>query len=218
MNADIDTSKIHLGTCGWSFDQWRGVFYPEHLPPTDRLAFYARHFGSVEIDSTFYGPPSLQTVGHWLDATPETFRFACKLPREITHDRKLRGAGEALDAFLAAMAPLRSKLACLVVQLPPHFTPHHDEVALKEFIRELPRDFRFAVEFRSEEWHLPRIVHLLEAQGVCWIWNDLTSLEEQNLAAFGFQPRTTDFLYVRLMGDRVLPPEGSEAGGDKHLA
>jgi len=197
-----ETRKIHIGTCAWSFDDWRGVFYPEKLPQAERLPYYARHFSSVEIDSTFYAAPSPQTAGHWLDATPEDFVFAAKVPREITHDRKLRRCEEELTTFLASMAPLRRKLGCILVQLPPYFTVKNDEHALREFVLGLPGDFRFAIEFRDASWHLPRIAHLLEEHRVSWAWNDVTPIEHATEAAFDFLPRTTDFLYVRLMGDQ----------------
>ena len=196
-----DTEKIRVGTCAWSFDDWHGPFYPEHLPATERLGFYARYFDSVEIDSTFYAAPTPQTAGHWLDVTPDHFVFSAKMTREITHDRKLRDCAELLERFLAALAPLHRKLACVLVQLPPYFTLKHDETALREFILNLPRDFRFAIEFRDASWHLPRIAHLLEEHHVCWVWNDTTPLDRAHEGAFQFLPRTTDFLYVRLLGD-----------------
>jgi uncharacterized protein YecE (DUF72 family) len=193
--------KVRFGTCAWSFDDWRGVFYPEHLPSNERLAFYARWFNSVEIDSTFYSAPSPQVAGHWLDVTPETFLFAAKLPREITHDRKLRRCEELLHEFLGSVAPLRRKLASLLIQLPPYFTLKHDELALREFVTALPSDFQFAIEFRDRSWHLPRIVHLLEEHRVCWVWNDITPVESGSEGVFDFRPRTSGFIYLRLLGD-----------------
>ncbi len=192
---------ISIGTCAWSFDDWNGVFYPVHLPPGERLPFYARHLGSVEIDSTFYAAPSPHSARHWLEVTPPEFVFSCKMLKEITHQRKLRGCRELLHAFLQSIEPLRPKLASVLIQLPPYFRPEHDELALREFLELLPAEFRFAVEFRSAEWSLPRIAHLLERHQVCWVWNDLTPVERQAEGPFAFLPQTTDFLYLRLMGD-----------------
>ncbi|MEQ1861803.1 MAG: DUF72 domain-containing protein [Chthoniobacteraceae bacterium] len=194
-------ARIHIGTCAWSFDEWRGVFYPEHLPPAERLAFHARHFSTVEIDSTFYHPPAAHVAQHWAEITPHDFVFAAKLSREITHDHGLRDCAAQLDEFLAGVNHLHSKLACVLVQLPPHFSPRRDEHTLRDFVRQLPAGFRFAIEFRDPDWHHPRITHLLAEHGVCWVWNDLSTLEHASEAAFGFWPHTTDFLYLRLMGD-----------------
>ncbi len=195
------TANIHIGTCAWTYDDWRGVFYPEHLPAADRLAFYARSFSAVEVDSTFYHIPTPHVCEHWAEVTPPGFRLTCKVPREITHDHKLRDAGEPLAAFLRAVERLGEKLGCLLVQLPPWFHPKHDEHALREFIHGLPGGFRWAVEFRDAEWHLPRFVHLLESHRVAWVWNDLSPLAQADAAAFGFLPATADFALVRLMGD-----------------
>ncbi len=213
MNTSPHTTdaprKVHFGTCAWSFEDWHGVFYPEHLPAAERLAFYARFLDAVEVDSTFYAPPKSSTAGHWLDATPETFVFSAKMAREITHDRKLRDCEDLLAGFLASVAPLRAKLACVLVQLPPYFTLKNDEQALRDFVRNLPADFRFAIEFRDAGWHLPRIAHLLEEHRVCWVWNDVTPLAHAVEGAFDYFPRTTDFLYVRLLGDLT-----TKYGGD----
>lgn len=194
-------ANLHVGTCAWSHEDWRGVFYPEHLPASERLAFYAQWFDAVEVDSTFYHIPTPAVAAHWAAVTPPGFRFSCKVPREITHDRRLRDSGEVLAAFLRGVEPLGEKLACLLVQTPRWFAPKHDEHALREFIHALPGGFPWAVEFRDAAWHLPRIAHLLEQHGVAWAWNDLSPLEDADAAAFGFFPRTADFAVVRLMGD-----------------
>ena len=188
------------------------MFYPGHLAPAKWLEFYARHLGAVEVDSTFYHVPTPHAAAHWSEVTPPHFRFACKLPREITHERKLRASAEVLAAFLAGLEPLGEKLACVLVQLPPFFTPQHDAAALREFVRALPGAVRFAIEFRHPAWHVPRFAHLLEEHGVCWVWSDATALEEQAEGAFEFQPDTADFTYVRLLGDlgRKYGPDGRQ--------
>jgi uncharacterized protein YecE (DUF72 family) len=198
----VDTpAHLTIGTCAWSFDDWRGVFYPEHLPAGDRLEFYARHFPAVEADSTFYHAPAPHVAAHWAEVTPPDFAFACKLSREITHERMLRDCAEPLRAFTAAIAPLGRKLSCVLVQLPPFFQLRRDETALRDFVRHLPADVRFAIEFRHADWHLPRIAHLMEEHGVAWVWSDDSPLEQQSEGAFEFLPDTADFIYVRLMGD-----------------
>jgi uncharacterized protein YecE (DUF72 family) len=194
-------AKIKIGTCAWSFDEWHGVYYPIGLPHNRRLEFYSRYLNAVEVDSTFYHTPAPEVLGHWLDQTPETFCFTCKAPREITHELRLRDSGEKIAEFLNAIAPLRARLGCVLIQLPPSFKPGDDESALKYFVLGLPRDFRFAIEFRNPEWHLPRIVHLFEDRSICWVWSDMSPLDQQNQTPFDFLPQTTDFLYVRLMGD-----------------
>lgn len=193
--------KFKIGTCAWSFEDWRGVFYPEHLPPGERLAFYAQHFHAVEVDSTFYAAPAVKVALHWYEVTPPGFVFTCKLPREITHERRLRDCAAPLAAFLRSIQPLGEKLGCVLIQLPASFRPRQDEQALRAFVRELPGQVRFAIEFRHADWHLPRIVRLLEEHRICWVWTDVTSLDHQQEGAFEILPETTDFVYLRLLGD-----------------
>jgi uncharacterized protein YecE (DUF72 family) len=196
-----DQQKIRIGACAWSFDDWRGPFYPPDLPNSEWLEFYANYFPAVEVDSTFYAAPSENTVRRWIEVTPAAFRFACKLPREITHARRLRDCTAELNSFLHALEALASKLQVILIQLPPSFAPKDGKRVLREFVSGLPRDFRFAIEFRHPGWHRPQFIHLLEKNHVCWVWADTTPLNERNLAPFEFLPLTTDFLYVRLLGD-----------------
>jgi len=196
-----DQKKIRIGACAWSFEDWRGTFYPSDLPDSQWLEFYANHFPVVEIDSTFYAAPAENTIRRWVEMTPATFRFTCKLPREITHACRLRDCRAELNSFLRAITPLAPKLRVILIQLPPSFAPKDGKPALRAFLAQLPRDFRFAIEFRHAGWHRPQIVGLLEKYRVCWVWADTTPLNERNLAPFEFLPRTADFLYLRLLGD-----------------
>jgi uncharacterized protein YecE (DUF72 family) len=196
-----DQQKIRIGACAWSFDEWRAAFYPSDLPQSHWLAFYARYFPAVEVDSTFYGAPAENAVRRWIETTPASFRFACKLPREITHACRLRDCTAELNSFLRAIEPLAPKLQVILIQLPPSLTPKEGQPALRRFLMQLPRDFRFAIEFRHAGWHRPQIIRLLEKHRVCWVWADTTALNERNLAPFEFLPRTADFLYLRLLGD-----------------
>ncbi len=198
-----DQRKIRLGTCAWSFDEWRANFYPAALPPDRWLEFYAHYFPAVEVDSTFYAAPSETTVIRWVESTPATFRFACKLPRAITHACRLCDCSAELAAFLRVMEPLAPKLRVLLIQLPPSFSPKDGKAVLRGFLEQLPRDFRFAIEFRHAGWHRPEVIRLLEKYRVCWVWADTSPLNERNLAPFEFLPITTDFLYLRLLGDYV---------------
>lgn len=193
--------KIRIGTAAWTFDDWQGAFYPPDLPQSHWLEFYARHFPAVEIDSTFYAAPAEDVVLRWVEMTPASFRFSCKLPRAITHVCKLRDCSKELGEFLRAIEPLAAKLHMILVQLPPSFTPRDGRTALRNFLKQLPRDFRFAIEFRNSSWHRPNIISLLETYRAAWVWADTSPLNERNLAPFEFLPLTADFIYVRLLGD-----------------
>jgi len=201
--------KIRLGTCAWSFEEWLGSFYPAALPSDRWLEFYARTFPAVEVDSTFYSAPAESTILRWMESTPASFRFSCKLPRAITHACRLRDCRADFTAFLHAVEALAPKLQVILIQLPPSFAPKEGRPALRNFLEQLPRDFRFAIEFRHPGWHRPQVIRLLEKHRVCWAWADLSPLNERNLAPFELWPHTTDFLYVRLMGDYTTKYDGN---------
>lgn len=204
-----DQQKIRLGACAWSFEEWRGSFYPAELPTDRWLEYYARYLPAVEVDSTFYNAPSERTVQRWAESTPASFRFACKLPRSITHVCRLRDCSVELNDFLRVLEPLAAKLQVILIQLPPSFAPKEGRSVLRTFLEQLPSDFRFAIEFRNPGWHRPQVVRLLEKHRVCWVWADTSPLNERNLAPFELWPRTADFIYVRLMGDYATKYDGT---------
>jgi len=195
------TSKIALGTCAWSCEDWRGGFYPDTVVPTQWLGWYARFFNAVEADSTFFHAPTRHALEHWLEATPAKFTFTVKLPRALTHERRLRDCDGPLESFLEALAPLRPRLGCILIQLPATFRAAHEEDILRRFVARLPRDWPFAIEFRDPAWHAPRTVHWLREHNVCWVWADSEPLSHEAEGAFEVLPQTADFLYVRLLGD-----------------
>lgn len=193
---------IFLGTCAWNFEDWKDVFYPDGMASNQQLSYYAQYLPAVEIDSTFYHIPRADVVAGWADRTPDDFVFTVKMPRQITHEARLRECRRELGAFLNSLRPLGEKLGAVLIQFSPTFTPDRDEAALREFLDWLPAGkLSFAVEFRHAGWRRPRIARLLAEHGVSWAWNDLSSTEAQNEPPFDALPQTGDFLYVRLMGD-----------------
>ncbi len=200
MNLNAQ-QKIRLGACAWSFEEWQGPFYPPDLPPERWLEFYAQYFPAVELDSTFYHAPAEKSVLRWAESTPASFRFTCKLPRAITHACRLHDCSAELTSFLRVMEPLAEKLRVILIQLPPSFSPKEGKPVLRSFLEQLPRDYRFAIEFRHPGWHRPPIIRLLKKYRICWVWADTSPLHERNLAPFEPWPHTTDFVYIRLLGD-----------------
>jgi uncharacterized protein YecE (DUF72 family) len=210
----FDQQKIRIGSCAWNFEDWRDVFYPHDLPPSHWLEFYANCFRAVEVDSTFHAAPAQDTVRRWAETTPATFRFTCKLPRRITHICRLRDCADELNSFLHSMGPLEGKLQVILIQLPPSLSPADGKQTLRRFLAQLSRDFRFAIEFRHAGWHRPQFIRMIQKYRIGWVWADTTPLNERNLAPFEFLPCTTDFLYVRLLGDYATKYD--VAGGHIH--
>jgi uncharacterized protein YecE (DUF72 family) len=154
--------RLHVGCAMWTHKPWQGRFLPHPLPAGDRLRSYASWCNAVEGNTTFYATPARTTVATWAQQTAPGFRFVVKLPKTITHERRLAGAEEELRAFLDAIEPLGPRAHALWLQLPGSFTPN-DAPALSGFLRRLPSAHRYAVEVRHRAFFEdPRSTRLLE--------------------------------------------------------
>ena len=207
------SGRVRLGTCAWSFDDWRDVFYPRDLPRNRWLQFYARHFPAVEMDSTFYHLPSAKTVNHWEELAGPGFRFCPKLPKTLSHDKRLDDPDPEIAMMRRLAGELGPSLGCALLQLPPSFQARsREEKALRSFLRSWPAEIPLAVEFRHESWETPHAANTLEDRNVAWVWADNFSLDEQKKSGFGFLPVTASHLYVRLLGDfrTKYGPDGRE--------
>jgi uncharacterized protein YecE (DUF72 family) len=154
--------KLHVGCAMWTYAPWQGHLLPPSLPPRERLSAYASWCNAVEGNTTFYATPARDTVASWAGQTAPDFRFILKLPRPITHERRLTDVAEPVRAFLSAIEPLGSRAHTLWIQLPPSFGPA-DLGALNGFLRRLPREYRYGVEVRDRAFFEdPRSEHDLE--------------------------------------------------------
>jgi uncharacterized protein YecE (DUF72 family) len=175
--------KLHVGCAMWAYPPWQGRYLPQPLPPRDRLRAYASWCNAVEGNTTFYAVPSPDTVTSWAKQTTPDFRFLLKLPRPITHERRLAGAGGPLGTFLGAVEPLGPRAHAIWVQLPPSFGPA-DLDTLAAFLGHLPRGHRYAVEVRHRaffedprcERHLEKVLGDVGAE---WVSFDTTVLFER---------------------------------------
>jgi uncharacterized protein YecE (DUF72 family) len=156
---------LWIGTSGYVYPHWRHeVFYPEGLPPRDELAWYAARFPTVELNNPFYRLPEFSTFERWRDAVPSGFRFAVKASRTITHFRRLRGIGPLLQEFMQRAELLGEKLGPILFQLPPGLRA--DLPLLEDFLRELPAQRQWVVEFRHPSWQVSGAYELLGRAGV----------------------------------------------------
>ena len=135
----------------WTYALWQGRYLPHPLSPRERLSAYATWCNAVEGNTTFYATPTVDTVASWAAQTDPGFRFILKLPRPVTHERRLADVDEPMRAFLSAIEPLGSRAHALWIQLPPSFGPR-DVGALAAFLRRLPREHRYCVEVRHREF------------------------------------------------------------------
>lgn len=190
--------SIRLGTQGWNYDAWVGPFYPAGTRAADYLKLYARAFDTVEVDSTFYAVPSAKTVRGWAARVPAGFTFALKLPKEISHENRLRDPAGVAPLFFESARELGGKLGPILIQLGPDFMPA-ERPALAEFLSTLPHDLQFAVEFRQRGWTEPDVLALLADHNVAFALTDARWIPRRTMLALAEQP-TADFAYVRWMG------------------
>lgn len=182
---------IFIGTSGWSYDHWQGVFYPPALSHSGWLQYYAKHFSSVEINNSFYQLPDKKTLLQWHDAVPADFIFTVKASRYITHMKKLSDPEHSVSVFLERMCVLKEKLGPVLFQLPPHW--HFNPERLAAFLDKLSSDFRYVFEFRDHSWHNAQTYQLLAKYKAAFCIFDLDGF---------LSPReiTADLVYVRLHG------------------
>ncbi len=197
------SARIRIGTQGWNYDAWVGPFYPRRTRPADFLTVYARAFDTVEVDSTFYAIPAVKTVRDWAQRTPADFLFALKMPQEITHEHRLRNADDLIAEFFDTARELGDKLGPILIQLGPDFGPT-ELPAVAQLLPKLPRDMRFAIEFRQHGWIHDGMLALLAEHNIALALSHGRWLNRKQMMALVERP-TADFLYIRWMGaDRGL--------------
>lgn len=182
---------LRIGTSGWSYPAWRGVFYPRGLPAGRWLECYAREFDTVELNASFYRLPEREQVAHWAAITPPDFRFAVKAWRALTHLHRLAPSPDLLEAFLARIEPLGAKRGPVLFQCPPRFPA--DPARLEAFLGILPRGIRPAFEFRDPSWHGEEVAALLDRHGAGFVTFELAALRSPRRVTGGL-------LYLRLHG------------------
>jgi uncharacterized protein YecE (DUF72 family) len=185
-------ARLYAGTSGYAYPAWKPAFYPEDLPAARFLQHYATRLTCVEINYTFRRTPSQKTLESWIAATPTGFTFAMKAHQRVTHTHRLKeGAREPLEFFLASLAPLRDagRLGPVLLQLPPNLRLDRDRLA--RFLDWLPRDTRFAFEFRDASWFTEEVYDLLRAHDASLCVADAEGLAVPDVP-------TASFAYYRL--------------------
>ncbi len=158
------TGTLRVGTSGFAYDGWKNVFYPEGTRSDGMLAYYATRLNSVEINYSFRRLPSEKTLLNWREQVPEGFAFTLKASQRITHQLKLRDAGESVEVFMQRARLLGDRLGVVLFQCPPYL--RHDRELLESFVAVLPADGRYAMEFRHASWDEAR--GSLAEKGIAW--------------------------------------------------
>ncbi|HJU21615.1 MAG TPA: DUF72 domain-containing protein [Casimicrobiaceae bacterium] len=181
--------KLLAGTSGYSYKEWLGHFYPEKLPATEMLRYYAERFATVEINNTFYRMPPEAMLAQWLTQVPETFTFTLKAPRRITYDKRLLDVESLAAEFLRRAAILGDRLGVVLFQL-PHYLKK-DLPRLRAFLELLPAGGRVAFEFRNDTWHGDDVFDALASRNAMLCGTDTDEGETPFVS-------TSDWGYVRL--------------------
>jgi len=182
--------NLNVGTSGYSYKEWKGPFYPEKMKPADMLAFYGERLSSVEINNTFYRLPKKSVLENWAAQVPETFRFAIKASRRITHFKRLKAAEDETGYLLDVTQALGERLGVLLFQLPPNLKC--DLERFDTFLEALPEGTPAAFEFRHESWADEAVFERLRARSFALVAVDAEDEERPALE------RTADWGYLRL--------------------
>ncbi len=190
--------KYYIGTSGWSYYSFKGIFYPPELKPRDWLKFYSQYFNTVEINATFYRTPRPSTFKKWYEETPEDFVFSIKAPKTITHIKRLKDIEESLELFLKSISPLKEKARVLLFQLPPSLS--YEKALMENFLTKLPvEDYHCVIEIRHKSFHNDEFAELLRKYRVCLCFSDCGPRYPS-----WYEVLTADFLYLRLHGSPQL--------------
>lgn len=182
---------IRVGTSGWHYDHWRGVFYPKELKTSEMLRFCSSRFASIEINNSFYRLPAKKTFSQWRKLTPGDFLFAVKASRYITHAKRLKDPKRSTQRLFSAAAGLGPQLGPFLFQLPPRWRRDCDR--LQNFLAALPSGRRYAFEFRDPAWFHPEIYDVLKMHGASLCVSDLAGHQSPRII-------TAPFVYMRLHG------------------
>lgn len=194
--------NLHIGTSGWVYDSWMGLFYPRKMNGMSYLEYYSRHFDTAEINYSFYKQPSLDSFRNWRRQVPDGFVFAVKASRFLTHMKKLKDARDPWRRVLAGALELEEKLGPILFQFPAGWK--ENEERLHEFLELTEKDVRsydlkFAFEFRNQSWIKDTVHELLEEFGAAICIADSHRFPRDNAI-------TADFTYIRYHGLRDDPP------------
>ncbi len=190
------TSNIRIGTSGWTYPHWKGLFYPDRHPKSRWLEFYAAHFDTVELNATFYRLPKAETFEKWRQRTPASFLWSLKASRYLTHVRRLKDPRDPLRRLYDTAEGLGSKLGPILFQLPPGLGS--DRGLMKDFLDHLDPSCRHTIEVRHASWLNDVFFDILKKHNVALCISDTAGRYPCS------ETVTADFVYIRLHGSKVL--------------
>jgi uncharacterized protein YecE (DUF72 family) len=201
--------RYYIGTSGWHYDHWKGLFYPCDLRKDKWLSFYSGHFNTVELNNSFYKLPSENAFLNWKATVPDGFTFTVKASRFITHIKRLKNVAESLTTFLSRASLLKEKLGPVLYQLHPQMKRNDEQ--LETFLAELSPDYRHVIEFRNESWLCDSVFKIMRQYNVGLCVFDMPGLDCPLIS-------TADFGYIRFHGCTGLYSSNYSNGELQHWA
>lgn len=196
--------KLHIGTSGWAYSHWDGIFYPEDLPSKNKLKYFSRYFKTVEINYSFYHLPRPTTFQNWYKQASRGFIFAVKVSRFITHIKRLKNVKGAWEQLIENALNLKEKLGPILFQFPPSFRATKDNIQrLENFLKTINiqqltiYNLHFAFEFRHKTWYDQIIYNLLKKYKVAWVIADSSRYPRADVV-------TANFVYIRMHGPKAI--------------
>jgi uncharacterized protein YecE (DUF72 family) len=207
VSASIAAMKIYIGTSGWHYKHWLGVFYPAGTGAAEMFQFYAQNFDTVEVNNSFYQLPAAKTFDTWRQSSPPEFRFAVKASRFITHMKKLKEPKSSTAKFFLAAERLGKKLGPILFQLPPRWNLNIERLA--SFLKALPSEHEYVFEFRNTTWLVPEVFDLLRQHNMALCIHDFEDMKVPHEI-------TADFTYIRFHGPTSMRYAGSYSSRQLH--
>jgi uncharacterized protein YecE (DUF72 family) len=189
---------IWVGTSGYNYPEWKGNFYPEKLPASSMLSYYAERLSTVEINYTYYRMPNAKTLEGWNRETPERFKLTLKAPKRVTHDARLKDCADNVKYFTEMAAKLGPKLGALLFQLPPSLK--QDLGVFDAFLEMLPPGVCAAFEFRHGSWLNEETYARLRSRNLALCVADSETKETPVTI-------TADYAYFRLRDEGYTPDD-----------
>jgi uncharacterized protein YecE (DUF72 family) len=192
--------KYHVGCSGYSYREWKGNFYPQDLPSSRWLQFYAEHFSTIEINASFYRFPTVKGLKTWYDKTPSDFTFTLKAHKTITHEKRFQDVSEQMNAlYEIAKQGLKDKLRCILFQMPPSFK--YEPEQLEKILNHINPEFRNVLEFRHSSWWNKEVFDALQERKAVFCSSSFPALPDELV-------KTSGTGYVRFHGKPELYKSG----------
>ena len=176
--------KWEIGCSGFHYKEWKGIFYPETIPQKDWFKFYAQHFNTLELNTTFYRFPVLKSLENWYNISPANFSFAVKVPRLITHYKKFNDCKRLIDDFYNLITNgLKEKLGPVLFQLPPSFQYSNERLEL--LINSVYKEYKNVIEFRHASWWKQKVFTQLKKENIIFCGIDYPGLDNKAIVTNG---------------------------------